>query len=223
MEPIYIVAGICVVIAIVLVLVVAKLITLTKLVNELAGKIPGTAMTAAELAEELGGSIDEAFRAYVPQPTELAEVLAGATQTAASKQLELGASLASGFGELVVKFDAALKGYAAEVENSLRGLGGQWSDSMSGTLTEHAQQVKEANDVLGTRLEKIAALEEKIVELLHLQETMEGTIRELAASQEFESTLAALRTHLQESDQLLREVAKPRTIRLIETDGELSV
>lgn len=222
MEPIYMIAGVSVVIAIILVVVVIKLLALSSLIKELAGKIPGTAMTASELAEELGGSIDEAFRAYVPQPSELAEILTNSTQEAATKQLELGATLASGFGELVVKFDAALKGYASEVENSLRGLGEHWSESVSGTLSEHARQISEANQVLGAQIEKIATLEQQIVSVLHLQETMEGTIRELAASQEFEATLSALRAHLAESDQLLREAAKPRTIRLIEADGELA-
>ncbi len=222
MEPLYIVVTVSTILAVLLVVLLVKLIALSKLLNGLAEKIPGTAMTASELAEELGGSIQSAFENYVPQPAALGEVIAKATEQAASKQLELGSSLASGYGELVVKFDAALKGYAGEVENSLRGLGGHWGESLTQTLTAHAEQVNAASAALSEKLEKISSLEQNIVELLRLQEAMEGTIRELAASTEFKETLTSLRTHLAESDKLLVEAAKPRTIRLVETDGEIT-
>lgn len=222
MESLYIVLGVSAVLAILLLVLLIKLISLSKLLNGLAEKIPGTAMTAPELAEQLGESIQSAFRDYVPQPSELADVIAKATEEAAAKQLELGGSLASGYGELVVKLDAALKGYASEVENTLRGMGSHWGESLTATLTTHAEQVNAASAALSEKLEKISSLEQNIVELLRLQETMEGTVRELAASDEFKSTLTSLREHLAESDQLLREAAKPRTIRLVETDGEIS-
>lgn len=222
MEPLYVVVSASAILAILLVVLLVKLSALSKLLNGLAENIPGTAMTASELAEELGGSIQTAFRDYVPQPEALAATISKATEEAAAKQLEVGKSLASGYGELVVKFDSALKGYASEVENSLSGLGGQWGESLTQTLSEHAEKVNAASTALSEKLEKISSLEQNIVELLKLQETMEGTIRELAASQEFKETLTTLRTHLAESDNLLKEAAKPRTIRLVETDGEIS-
>ncbi len=72
--------------------------------------------------------------------------------------------------------------------------------------------------VLVLVLLKIVALGKLIK---RLSERIEGTLKEIAASEEFKATLEELRTHLHESDQLLREAAKPRAIRLVETDEDI--
>ncbi len=261
-DPTLIISGVLgVATLIVLVLALLKISALGKLVNQLADKIAGTNMTAKELADELGGSIDDAFSKYVPKPEQLASSLkeavdaAGKTQReeaekiskaftesansvkdglasagqsaaeplkAASDSLkESAGSISSGVDAAAAKLQSVLAGHAQEIQNALQGVGGSWRDDISGALSEHAQKVAEANNALAAQLDKIAALEKDILKVLHVQETVEGAIKEVAASEEFKATLEELRTHLQESDKLLREVAKPRTIRLVESDGEV--
>lgn len=233
MDPLLITGVLGVATLIVLVLALLKIMALSKLVGKLADKIPGTAMSAKELADELGGSIDQAFSKYVPKPEQLASALSSAVEAAGKSQLEgaekinkalaeTAEAMTSGLGAGTEKLQSAFSGHAQEVQNALQGIGGVWRDEISGALSEHAQQLTAANNSLAAELQKIAVLEKDIVKLLHLEETVEGAMKEIAASTEFKATLEGLRTHLAESDQLLREAAKPRTIRLVESDGEIA-
>ena len=88
---------------------------------------------------------------------------------------------------------------------------------MKTVLAEHNEKFQAANAALTAQLGKIAELEKDIQKILHLQETVEGTIKGVAVSTEFKQTLIALKTHLEESDKLLREISKPKTIRLVES------
>jgi hypothetical protein len=90
---------------------------------------------------------------------------------------------------------------------------------LDASLKDHSDKTTKASELLGAQLEKIASLEKEIDKLLHLQQATEGTIKSVAASDEFKNLVKALRDHLQASDTLLREVAKPRTIRLVEQDA----
>jgi hypothetical protein len=90
---------------------------------------------------------------------------------------------------------------------------------MKTVLAEHNEKFQAANVALTAQLGKIAELEKNIQNILHLQETVEGTIKGVAVSTEFKQTLIALKTHLEESDKLLREISKPKTIRLVESES----
>jgi hypothetical protein len=46
---------------------------------------------------------------------------------------------------------------------------------------------------------------------------VDGTLKSVTASEEFAATLNALRAHVEETDKVLREMAKPRKIRLVES------
>jgi len=333
----------------VVILALQKIKQLSQSVERLSTQIPGTGMTAKELATELGGSIDTAFKNYVPKPEALAAALSGVVEAAAKKsgeetakmvglvqeagqqqqagitklqkaleesaaalkeqhttavkqfseqlqaatkaladnssalkesyaaaaksaadqlasvgknsaeQLaaaqksisEASSGLSKGITSASTSLQAVLSGHAQEVQNALQGAtaqltdqyagvvdsfkavltehgaalkaaGGGWKDQLAGVLQEHAAKMSEANGILIAQLEKISTLEKEIVKVLHVQETIEGTIKQVATSEEFKATLEDLRTHIRESDKLIREVAKPRTIRLVESDGELT-
>lgn len=252
MEPIVIIYAVLgVATLLVLILAVVKIAALSKTIDRLSDQIPGTGMTAKELADELGGSIEQAFKQYVPQPEQLAGTLKEAVEGANRQQVqelerilkafseslttmsepieasrkaltEAANGLTSGVDASTEKLQSVFNGHAAEVQNALQGVGGEWREQLAGTLADHAQKITEANNALGVQLEKIAGLQGDIEKVLHVQETVEGHIKGVAASEEFKSTLETLRSHLEESDKLLREAAKPRTIRLVESDGELA-
>lgn len=202
-------------------------------VKRLNEQIPGTGMTAKELATELGPAINEAFAQYVPQPEKLGSVLGEAVATAANsvtepiqsvgKSLqETTATLTQNLETTTDKWQAAFSGHAAELQQTLQSGQAQWQEKLVAALTDHAGQVEAANTQLAAKLEHIATLAKEIEKLLHVQESVEQTVQSVVATEEFKRALEALRTHLESSDQLLREAAKPRTIRLVESDGEVS-
>lgn len=90
---------------------------------------------------------------------------------------------------------------------------------MKTVLTEHNEKFQAANVALTAQLGKIAELEKDIQKILHLQESVDNALKGVAATDEFKQTLSALRTHLQESDKLLGEMSKPKTIRLVESEN----
>ena len=65
-----------------------------------------------------------------------------------------------------------------------------------------------------------AVLATTIDNVLKLQQAVDGTLKGVAVTEEFKSTLVELKRHLAESDVLLKNAAKPRTIRLVEKDNE---
>jgi hypothetical protein len=152
-----------------------------RLLTRLPANVPGTSMTAAELADALGGSITKAFQNYVPQPEKMAIAIQGAVENAA-------------------------KTVASEVAK------------LDKVLGEHAEKSQAAAQAVAGQLAKIQELEKDIQKILHIQEVVDGTIKSVSAAEEFKQMLVALRTHLQESDKVLREAAKPKTIRLVENE-----
>lgn len=204
------------------------------LLTRLPANVPPTASTAAELADALGGSINRAFQNYIPQPEKMALAIQGAVENASrtiAVDIEkLNRSLAESQSGLADKMMQASKDSAArmgEVEKALANAAkematGAWVATLKGALTEHAQELQSANKALTDQLAKIQDLEKDILKILHVQEVIDGTVKSVAATEEFKQTLNALRTHIQESDKLLREVSKPKTIRLVEAEGQIS-
>jgi DNA anti-recombination protein RmuC len=91
-------------------------------------------------------------------------------------------------------------------------------DQLKALLTSHADSLQKATATLAAQLDKVAQLEQDIKQILHIQQVTDGSIKQLAASAEFTQTLGALRQHLATSDGLIKEVTKPRTIRLVESE-----
>jgi len=231
--------------------------------NHLLARLPtnvsGTAMTAADLADALGGSIEKAFKDHVPQPQQTAEAIKTAvegvltrvgdeieksrkalaqeqssqaeqwTQSAKAmatnlKDIEtaldkVGEKFKDGIGDTVGQLKSALDAHAEQVKNS----GGDWGVQIKDILTEHVSRIETANHELADQLDKIATLEKNIENVLKIQEVVDGTLKTVSASEEFSNLVSTLREHLEASDTLLREVSKPRTIRLIETEGEIQM
>ena len=281
------------------------------LLTRLPAHLPGTAMTAAELATQLGNAINEAFKNNVPQPDKMAAAVnasvenfrkaslesleslqkkLGDSQAAmidkwtahekqtstnlegAKKALEsLAASFSSGQSTGVEKLQAALASHVQQLEKVTTASNAQAQGSMSthaeqlkkafeslastlssgqaagaeklqaalaahvqqlekitsaanaqaqGSLATHGDQFTKASQAIATQLEKIMALEKDIQKVLHLQQLVDGTMKSVSAAEEFKQTLSTLRTHIEASDKLLKELSKPRTIRLVETETQ---
>lgn len=294
MEPNTIVAIIAVLTLLLLVVAIIKLAALAKSVTRLAEQIPGTGMTAKELATELGGSIETSFQKFMPQPEKISSAISTSTEASikaalgnveslhkklldaqdsvldkwvahektttnglgaiskaldeSSKQFASGLTggsqkMQASLDDGVKKLDATLKEHATATAKAgdlmashLNEAGKQFASGLSGgsqklqasledgvkkldaTMKEHAAATAKAAQQLTAQLDKIAALGKDIEKVLHVQQSTEAAIKTMAASEEFKKMLEALRAHLDASDKMLKEIAKPRTIRLVEQD-----
>jgi hypothetical protein len=89
-----------------------------------------------------------------------------------------------------------------------------------GSMSTHGEQLAKASQAIASQLEKIMALEKDIQKVLHLQQVVDGTMKSVSTAEEFKQTLTVLRNHIEASDKVLKELAKPRTIRLVETETQ---
>jgi uncharacterized protein (DUF3084 family) len=229
---------------ILLVIAITKLAALSKSVARLAEQIPGTGMTAKELGAELGGSIESSFQKFMPQPEKVSSAISASVET--SLKAALG-NVESLHKKLLDAQDSVLDKWTAHEKNTTGGLGAiskaldesskQFSAGLTGgsqklqasleegikkldaSLKDHAEKNTKASAMLSAQLDKIAAMEKEIDKLLHLQQATEGTIKTMSASEEFKSLIKSLNAHLDNSDKLIKEVARPRTIRLVEQGG----
>lgn len=121
--------------------------------------------------------------------------------------------------ETVLSLEAAKKAMdavAAQLQTNLAGTTEKWQAA----LQAHAQQLSAANQALVAQLEKIQTMGKDIEKVLHIQQTVDNTIKSVTTTEDFRNTLATLKSHLEKSDNLLREVTKPRSIRLVESNPE---
>ena len=53
-----------------------------------------------------------------------------------------------------------------------------------------------------------------------MNEALGGALKTISSAQEFKDSMVAFKDHLEASDKLLKEVAKPRRIELVESEVE---
>ncbi len=236
-------------------LAVARISVLSRHVSRLADQIPGTGMTAKELAAELGASIESSFQQFMPRPENVSGAITSAVETtlktAAANVESLHAKLLDGQDAVLDKWVAHEKNSTGALEAIRQGLdtvSREWASGLSGgsqkmqasldegarqltaavadltarmdtALKDHAAKTTEASTMLAAQLEKIVRLEQEIDKLLHLQEATEGTIKGVASSAAFMELIKGVKAHLETSDKALQEIARPRTIRLVEQDA----
>ena len=91
---------------------------------------------------------------------------------------------------------------------------------LTAALDQSSTKIGTAQIEVATQLGRVTALASSIDNVLKLQQAVDGTLKGVAVTDEFKSTLVELKRHLADSDQLLKNAAKPRTIRLVEKDNE---
>ncbi len=153
------------------------------------------------------------------------ETIAG-IETAQKKYFEEQQALAdkqiANQKEVATSLDAAKKALDAATQQLQASLSGS-AEKWQGALLAHSQQVTQASQSIAAQLEKISEVGKAIDKVLHIQETVDNTIKSVTTTEDFKNTLATLKSHLEKSDNLLREVTKPRTIRLVESSPEPKV
>ena len=167
------------------------------------------AAAGAEFAQSAGKSVADSMAALAAAQAKFAEQIAKsqeqATAQAVKAQQEAAAQIAKAQTEA-----------AAQISKSQSDM----SAKLAAAQEQAASQLGKAQAEVATQLGRVTALAGSIDNVLKLQQTVDGTLKGVAVTEEFKSTLVELRRHLAESDALLKNAAKPRTIRLVEKDNE---
>ena len=84
--------------------------------------------------------------------------------------------------------------------------------SLDSTTARYSERVQESAAALSEQLRQVQALGMEIDKVLRTTQSMEATLRQVGSSDEFRQTLNNLRTHLTASDELLRQLSRPRRV-----------
>lgn len=188
----------------------------SRLLSRLSGNLPNTAMTSKEVAECLSRAVNGTFEKYMPKPEQIAAAVQAPVD---AMTRETVAHLQNAGRALVASYEKiaeALSQHAGVLSQSGSNVGRE----LDGVLQHHVAQLHRASESVAGQLEKVTQMQSGIEQVLKVQKAVDGTLRDVATAQEFRDTITTLRRHLDESDKLLREIAKPRTIRLVESEHD---
>jgi biopolymer transport protein ExbB/TolQ/DNA-binding ferritin-like protein len=135
-----------------------------------------------EIAEQIG----EAHERYVDAVEELDKKEIQRWEKMVNEFNQLAVKIADSFRQSVATLDSASSRYADRIQ----------------------QSVQQLND----QLENITKLGNEIDKVLRTTQSMEATLRQVGSSDEFRQTLANIRSHLVTSDELLKQLSKPRKV-----------
>ena len=182
------------------------------------------AQTAGKAAADAMATLAAAQTKFVDQlakSQEQASALAAKAQAEATAQLAKAQSDAAG---QIAKTQAEAAAQVAKAQTDAAAQLAKAQDDMTAKLTaaldQSSTKIGAAQAEVATQLGRVTALASSIDNVLKLQQAVDGTLKGVTVTDEFKSTLLELKRHLAESDQLLKNAAKPRTIRLVEKDNE---
>ena len=188
----------------------------SRLLSRLPGHLPNTAMTTKELMVCLSEAVNGTFEKYLPKPEQIAHAVQqpveALTRETSAQMQNIGRALTVSYEKIA----EALNQHAGALGES----GSSMGRELNGVLQQHVVQLNQSSEAIAQQLERITQMQANVEQVLRVQEAVDGTLRDVSTAHEFKETLITLRRHLDESDSLLREIAKPRTIRLVEADQE---
>ena len=171
------------------------------------------AQTASKAAADSMAALAAAQAKFVDQ---LAKSQDQAAALAAKAQQDAAAQLAKAQAEAAAQIAKAQSEAAAQLAKAQADMAAK----LTTALEQSSAKIGTAQTEVATQLGRVTALASSIDNVLKLQQAVDGTLKGVAVTDEFKSTLVELKRHLAESDQLLKNAAKPRTIRLVEKDNE---
>lgn len=84
--------------------------------------------------------------------------------------------------------------------------------SLDSASARYSERIQASVDALVEQLDKVTQLGNEIDKVLRTTQSMEATLRQVGSSDEFRQTLANLRNHLLTSDELLKQLSRPRKV-----------
>lgn len=167
------------------------------------------AAAGTEFAQNAAKSVGDSMAALATAQTRFADQLAKSQEQAA-------ALAAKAQQEAVAQIAKAQAEAAAQIAKAQADM----SAKLVAAQEQSTAQLSKAQTEVATQLGRVTALASSIDNVLKLQQAVDGTLKGVTVTDEFKSTLLELKRHLAESDSLLKNVSKPRAIRLVETTNE---
>ena len=143
--------------------------------------------------------------------------LPGSTARMVGGQGGVAASLGSAVKDAFKEYIPQPAQMSESISEAIKQASAEWSREVGGSLSQHADALQASTSQLNTQLDRIAGLQENIEKILRVQETVDGVMQSVSATSEFQQTLSALRNHVEETDKVLRNLSKPRRIKLVES------
>jgi biopolymer transport protein ExbB/TolQ len=193
--------------------------------------------------EDMAKAIDQGFK-RMPNPDRYEQVFTTAIDKASGlvtgKYEEFAKAYENRIGELGAKLAQQLEGisktfnsgtvqtaqqiaqHTQEVLSVGRGQTDRLQDvvaSLEKSTADYAQRVQSSTLELSKQLENITKLGKEIEKVLHVTQSMEAMMSEVTGSEDFKKTLAGLQSHLRSTDDLMKQLSRPRTVVLEETIG----
>lgn len=185
----------------------------TKFADQLAQSQQGA---STSLAKSLQDAAAQMAKAQQEASAQLAKAHQEAAAPIAKAHQEAAAQVVKAQQEASAQIAKAQQDASALVAKAQ----GEMSSKLSSTQEQSSAQLAKAQTEVATQLGRVTALASSIDNILKLQQAVDGTLKGVTVTEEFKSTLLELRRHLAESDQLLKNAAKPRSIRLVEKENE---
>ena len=167
------------------------------------------AAAVGDFTQSLGKTVAESTASLAAAQAKVAEQLAKAQQEAAAQLVKAQTEAAA----QVAKAQAEATGAAAKIQSDL-------SAKLSSSQEQTVAQLAKAQDKVAEQLGRVTEIAASIDKIFKLQQAVDNTLKGVTVTDDFKSTLVELRRHLAESDQLLKNAAKPRSIRLVEKDSD---
>ena len=224
-----------------MVLVTLMAIARFQLASQLAGYIESNllarigndtpAAAGLEFTQVLGKAVTDSTASLATAQAkfaeQLAKVQADAAAQAAKAQTDAAAQIAKAQTDTAAQLTKAHSDAAAQIASAQQEAAaqavkaqGETSAKLAAAQQETAAQLAKAQDKVAEQLGRVTEIATSVDNILKLQQTVDGTIKGVTATEEFKSTLLELKRHLSESDEMLKNLAKPRSIRLVEQDRE---
>jgi len=184
------------------------------------------AVARLQLATHLAGYIESNLLARIGNDTpaaaavefskDLGKSVADSTAALAAAQAAFADQLVKSQQEAAAQISTSQQEAAAQVSKAQQ----EASAQIAKTQQEAAAQIAKAQDKVAEQIGRVGEMAASIDKILQIQQAVDGTLKGVAVTDEFKSTLVELKRHLSESDALLKAVSKPRTIRLVEKENE---
>ena len=189
------------------------------------------AAAGVEFAQAVAKSVANSTAALAAAQTKFAEQLVKAQEQASTlltkAQTDAAAQIAKANQDAAAQIAKANQEAAAQIAKAQQETGaqltkvqGETTSKLASSQQETAAQLAKTQDKVAEQLGRVTEIAASIDNIFKLQQAVDNTLKGVAVTEEFKSTLVELKRHLAESDALLRNAAKPRTIRLVERENE---
>jgi uncharacterized protein YfkK (UPF0435 family) len=151
----------------------------------------------AERFDEMSEQITTVGKEQAEQFGEAHERYVEAVEELDKKEIQRWEKMVADFNQLSVRLAESFK---------------QAVSGMDSASARYSERIQASVEALTEQLDKVTQLGNEIDKVLRTTQSMEATLRQVSSSDEFRQTLANIRNHLVTSDELLKQLSRPRKV-----------